>query len=99
MSKNVAAAFSTANQNSAGLYLLFMFQKERPLRFARAAVAGKQKNYFISNVKFCAAPVSLTSISAVCTPSLRCVASSVYLPGGTSLMVNFPSAPLTEKYG
>src|ERR1019366_7268705 len=99
MSRNVATAFSTANQNSAGLYLLFILKQKTAAGGVMQRSGKGGKIYFGSNVKFCAAPSAFTSISAVCTPSLRCAASKVYLPGGTFLMVNFPSAPLTAKYG
>ena len=82
-----------------GLVFVVHVKKERPLRIFSRSGRGWAKNYFTSNVKFCAAPSALTSISAVCVPSLRWTASSVYLPAGTFFMVNLPSAALTAKYG
>src|SRR6185312_3540018 len=75
-------------------------EKNKPLRGAPAAVLDS-KIYFASRVKAAVAPLSFTSISLV-MPSgaaLRCSATILYLPGGTFLMVNLPSLPVTAKYG
>src|SRR5437868_2798750 len=90
-SKKVAIAVSTANQCNGRL----IFAGER-------AFIGDQGHYFAasgSNVKSTVALASLTSISWVFLPPLRCSATRVYLPGGTFLMVYLPSASLMEKYG
>src|SRR5687767_5935290 len=57
--------------------------------------------YFTSMVKSAFAPsaVTSTSFSTPVSAPLRCIATTLYLPGGTSLMVNAPSLPVTAKYG
>src|SRR5450759_35968 len=46
MSKNVATAFSTANQNNAGWYLLFIIGKERPLWIVSRSGRWKAEKLF-----------------------------------------------------
>jgi hypothetical protein len=63
----------------------------------RPAAVQRGRNYLTSSVKSAVAPESFTSIS-LSNPvgeALRCIADTVYLPGGTSLMVNLPSLPVT----
>src|ERR1035437_1022410 len=45
MSKNVATAFSTANQNNAGWYLLFIIGKERPLWIVSRSGRGREPKF------------------------------------------------------
>src|SRR5208282_5812810 len=59
----------------------------------------KLQSYLIAKAKFAVTSPSFTSTSWVWVPSLRCAASTVYLPGGTFLMTNLPSEPLTQKQG
>src|SRR6185369_14197596 len=40
-----------------------------------------------------------TVTSTSCGPYFSCQASMVYLPGGSPLMVNVPSSPVTAKNG
>src|SRR5580698_7937933 len=56
-------------------------------------------NYLVWNAKFTFASLSVTVTDSVFSPSFRCAATTVYVPLGTFLMVNFPSVPLTAYHG
>src|SRR5437773_9360565 len=51
----------------------------------------------LKSAVFVSLPASVTV--AVCVPYFSCQASIVYVPGGSPLMVNEPSLPLTPKKG
>src|SRR5438876_5733367 len=51
----------------------------------------------LKSAVFVSLPATVTV--AVCVPYFSCHASIVYVPGGSPLMVNEPSLPLTPKKG
>src|SRR5207244_13540184 len=51
----------------------------------------------LKSAVFVSLPATVTV--AVCVPYFSCQASIVYVPGGSPLMVNDPSLPLTPKKG
>lgn len=98
---NVASTVNTAKRCSHG----FSKEEVTPENENRCGLSRPQRfpqndfDYFASSVKSAFAPSAVTSISfsTPASAALRCSATTVYLPGGTSLMVKLPSLSVTAK--